>query len=61
MFSSVNNENRIFVTFELEDNRKSNIIVLRICVSRIIFDRKEKRIGRINIYCEIKISLLKNY
>lgn len=60
MFSSVNNENRIFVTFELEDNRKSNIIVLNMCI-RIIFDRKEKRIGRINIYCEIKISLLKNY
>lgn len=42
MFSSVNNENRIFVTFELEDNRKSNVIVLRICVSGLYLIGRKK-------------------
>lgn len=41
MFSSVNNENRIFLTFELEDNRKSNI-VLRICVSGLYLIGRKK-------------------
>lgn len=42
MFSSVNNENRIFLTFELEDNRKSNIIVLRIRVSGLYLIGRKK-------------------
>lgn len=54
MFSSVNNENRIFVTFELEDNRKSNIIVLRICVSGLYLIGRKKESEKLIFIVKLK-------